>query len=187
MYKLFLGMEMCKKIWNKMLRKINKRLILRFTIMLLFCLTMIASAVLGVVYDNQIAYIAGIILLTAILTRFVDNYFVTKKEQSEQIGTLRKRIKILLFAWKDEHGSLGTIVTKISNYLMDNILYAEESFSKAVYKELKELYALTNSIDIPPNLTSINYKTDLHSKVRRYKIKDMDKIIELCENLKNID
>ena len=143
--------------------------------------------IFGSIKDNLILYTAGIVLLTAILTKSVDNYYMTRKEQEEKIGTLRKKIRIFLYLWENEHRSVEATVKDLSRYLINEILPSKKAFSEAIYKDLGELYGLTNSIDINPSITCKNYKSkEWETKNKKYNIDEMERILKLCKENENI-
>ncbi len=181
-------MKLLEKMKNYLRRNASRRAILRIIIFIIFFGSMIAVVIVGPIINNQILTTVGIILLTVIITKMGDSFFLTMREHSNKLKKLRAMIGGYLFLFENGHKSLENPLRNIAKYLLDEILPFDEAFTKTVYDELKELYGLGISISISANISNQNY-TDkgLETKDKRYKIEDFDRIINLCKKLKDID
>ncbi len=184
----FNNMKLLEKIRNYLRRNASKRTILRTILFIIIFGTTFAVLIVGPIINNQILTTVGIILLTVIITKMGDSFFLAMREHSNKLKKLRAMIGSYLFLFENGYKSLENPLRNIAKYLLDEILPFEEALTKTVHGELKELYALGISISISPSINNQNYADkEFENKSERYKIDDFNRIIDLCKKLKDID
>lgn len=181
-------MKLIEKIYNYFRRNASRRAIIRKIIFILFYGVTFTLLILGPIIDNQIFTTAGIILLTVLITKMGDSFFLTMREHSTKLKKLRAMIGGYLFLFDNGHKSLEDPLRDIAKYLLEEILPFEKAFTRIVHDELKDLYSLGISISISASINNQNYTNkELETKDKRYKIDAFTRILDLCRKLKDID
>ena len=169
-------------------RNLDRRSIFRILMIILLVCGILYATIYGSISNVELLYTFGIILATAFTTKLIDSVIIEIRFQKEKIRGLRRRIRTLLFLWDNDFKSLESSVREISKYLLKDIINAENAFTKTVYDEMRELYALTNSIHIDPAITKNNHEdTKWETKSDYYKVENMKRMIDLCNNLKDVN